>query len=83
MLTTKLARSLQTRTANTSWLRYLNSSCSNGSAQNGSSIARHFSSKPWIPGVSMDTDMVHGGVDPDEKTGAILTPVYLSTTFVQ
>jgi len=31
----------------------------------------------------MDTDIVHGGVKPDKKTGAILTPVYLSTTFVQ
>lgn len=25
----------------------------------------------------------HGGVAPDEKSGAILTPVFLSTTFVQ
>ena len=39
--------------------------------------------KPWVPNVSMDTDVVHGGVKPDKKTGAILTPVYLSTTFVQ
>ena len=39
--------------------------------------------KPWVPDVSMDTDIVHGGVKPDAKTGAILTPVYLSTTFVQ
>jgi len=39
--------------------------------------------KPWVPNVSMDTDIVHGGVKPDKKTGAILTPVYLSTTFVQ
>jgi cystathionine beta-lyase/cystathionine gamma-synthase len=31
----------------------------------------------------MDTDIVHGGVTPCEKTGAILTPVFLSTTFVQ
>lgn len=49
--------------------------------------ARSFSSnkldKPWIPDVSLDTQLVHGGVSPDEKTGAILTPVYLSTTFVQ
>ena len=41
------------------------------------------SGKEWIPNVSMDTEVVHGGVNPDEKTGAILTPVYLSTTFVQ
>mmetsp|Transcript_5372 Transcript_5372/g.10276 ORF Transcript_5372/g.10276 Transcript_5372/m.10276 type:complete len:418 (-) Transcript_5372:133-1386(-) len=40
-------------------------------------------SKEWIPDVSLDTQLVHGGVDPCEKTGAILTPVYLSTTFVQ
>jgi len=37
----------------------------------------------WISGVSMDTDLVHGGVKPDDETGAILTPVYMSTTFVQ
>ena len=45
--------------------------------------ARCMSGKEWIPNVSMDTEVVHGGVNPDEKTGAILTPVYLSTTFVQ
>jgi len=39
--------------------------------------------KPWIPNVSMDTDIVHGGVTPCEKTGAILTPAYMSTTYVQ
>lgn len=46
---------------------------------------RSFSAKSqaWIPNCSMDTDVVHGGVVPDEKTGAILTPVYMSTTFVQ
>lgn len=37
----------------------------------------------WISGVSMDTDLIHGGVKPDDETGAILTPVYMSTTFVQ
>lgn len=51
-------------------------------------IARRFlssktSGDDWIPNVSMDTDIVHGGVTPCEKTGAILTPAYLSTTFVQ
>jgi cystathionine gamma-lyase len=49
--------------------------------------ARCFSSnpldKPWVPDVSLDTQIVHGGITPDEKTGAILTPVYMSTTFVQ
>ena len=40
--------------------------------------------KPWIEGdISFDTQLVHGGVVPCEKTGAILTPVYMSTTFVQ
>ena len=29
------------------------------------------------------TKQVHAGVQPDETTGAILTPVYQSTTFVQ
>ena len=31
----------------------------------------------------MDTKIVHAGVKPDEATGAILTPVYFSTTFTQ
>lgn len=39
--------------------------------------------KEWIPDVSFDTDLVHGGVCPDEKTGGILTPIHMSTTFVQ
>jgi len=39
--------------------------------------------KGWIPDCSLDTHVVHGGVTPCEKTGAILTPVYMSTTFVQ
>jgi len=30
-----------------------------------------------------DTKLVHAAVSPDEKTGAILTPLYLSTTFCQ
>merc|ERR1719428_2054507 len=30
-----------------------------------------------------DTQIVHAAVTPEEKTGAILTPLYLSTTFVQ
>lgn len=37
----------------------------------------------WIPDVSIDTQVVHGGVNPNAETGAILTPVFLSTTFVQ
>lgn len=31
----------------------------------------------------MDTDLVHAAVTPDDKTGGILTPLFLSTTFVQ
>jgi hypothetical protein len=30
-----------------------------------------------------ETFLVHGGVDPDPLTGAILTPIYQATTFVQ
>jgi len=38
----------------------------------------------WMEGqLGFDTQMVHAAVKPDEKTGAILTPLYLSTTFVQ
>merc|ERR1719506_154909 len=37
----------------------------------------------WIPDVSMDTQLVHGGVKPNDETGAVLTPVFMSTTFVQ
>lgn len=32
---------------------------------------------------AFETKAVHGGVAPDEKTGAVLTPLYLSTTFAQ
>jgi len=38
----------------------------------------------WFEGErAFDTNLVHSGVTPDEKSGAILTPLYLSTTFVQ
>jgi len=30
-----------------------------------------------------DTKFVHAAVTPDEKTGAVLTPLFLSTTFIQ
>merc|ERR1740130_2246837 len=33
--------------------------------------------------MKMDTDLVHAAVSPEEKSGAVLTPLYLSTTFVQ
>mmetsp|Transcript_20850 Transcript_20850/g.31791 ORF Transcript_20850/g.31791 Transcript_20850/m.31791 type:complete len:440 (-) Transcript_20850:264-1583(-) len=89
MLSSKVARSLSLRSSSP-WMKHLNSICSNGSskAASGSSVVslrRCLSSEAsdWIPDVSMDTDVVHGGVVPCEKTGAILTPVYMSTTFVQ
>lgn len=38
----------------------------------------------WIDGsISPETLTVHGGTQPDATTGAILTPIYRSTTFVQ
>jgi len=39
----------------------------------------------WVQGaeLGLGTTAVHAGVSADEKTGAILTPVYKSTTFVQ
>lgn len=97
MLAQKVSRALTVRSASSPWMRFLNSSCSNGAGAgaNASAVAlgaapatgvptrRSLSGKSWIPDVSMDTDVVHGGVKPCEATGAILTPVYLSTTFVQ
>lgn len=39
----------------------------------------------WLPTKTLrdETVYVHGGVDPDPSTGAILTPIYQNTTFVQ
>lgn len=38
----------------------------------------------WMPGkLAQETELVHASVSPEPKTGAILTPLYLSTTFVQ
>merc|ERR1719238_108921 len=38
----------------------------------------------WMEGpLKQDTNMVHAAVIPEEKSGAILTPLFLSTTFVQ
>jgi len=38
----------------------------------------------WMQGqMELDTELVHAAVTPEEKTGAILTPVFLSTTFIQ
>merc|ERR1719158_259939 len=37
-----------------------------------------------MPGpLKQDTALVHAAVSPEEKTGAILTPLFLSTTFCQ
>jgi len=33
--------------------------------------------------MELDTELVHAAVTPEEKTGAILTPLFLSTTFIQ
>lgn len=33
--------------------------------------------------LGQDTDLVHAAVEPEQKSGAILTPLFLSTTFVQ
>nr|8BIV_A Chain A, Cystathionine beta-lyase, putative [Toxoplasma gondii]8BIV_E Chain E, Cystathionine beta-lyase, putative [Toxoplasma gondii]8BIW_A Chain A, Cystathionine beta-lyase, putative [Toxoplasma gondii]8BIW_E Chain E, Cystathionine beta-lyase, putative [Toxoplasma gondii]8BIX_A Chain A, Cystathionine beta-lyase, putative [Toxoplasma gondii]8BIX_C Chain C, Cystathionine beta-lyase, putative [Toxoplasma gondii]8BIZ_A Chain A, Cystathionine beta-lyase, putative [Toxoplasma gondii]8BIZ_E Cha len=39
----------------------------------------------WLPGFTPreETVYVHGGVEPDPLTGAILPPIYQNTTFVQ
>ncbi|KAF4684382.1 Cystathionine, variant 2 [Perkinsus olseni] len=48
-------------------------------SSNGKTVAGE-----WIPGpLGMGTELVHASVSPDNETGAILTPVFLSTTFVQ
>lgn len=39
----------------------------------------------WLPNTSLKqaTELVHACIEPEKKTGAILTPLFLSTTFVQ
>merc|ERR1712232_478829 len=38
----------------------------------------------WIEGpLALDTQLVHAAVSPEPKSGAVLTPLFLSTTFVQ
>eukprot|EP00931_Biecheleriopsis_adriatica_P065596 TRINITY_DN400_c0_g1_i2.p1 TRINITY_DN400_c0_g1~~TRINITY_DN400_c0_g1_i2.p1 ORF type:complete len:439 (+),score=90.65 TRINITY_DN400_c0_g1_i2:70-1317(+) len=38
----------------------------------------------WLEGeMKLDTGLVHSAVSPEPKTGAILTPLFLSTTFIQ
>jgi len=56
------------------------------SFRRGAQLGRFQSTKAgtWISGdLSQDTELVHAAVSPDEKTGAVLTPLFLSTTFVQ
>merc|ERR1712107_819331 len=33
--------------------------------------------------MALETNLVHAAVEPEQKSGAILTPLFLSTTFVQ
>jgi len=43
-----------------------------------------FKSGTWMEGtLHQDTQLVHAAVSPEQESGAILTPLYLSTTFVQ
>jgi cystathionine beta-lyase/cystathionine gamma-synthase len=38
----------------------------------------------WMEGpMALETNLVHAAVEPEQKSGAILTPLFLSTTFVQ
>ena len=38
----------------------------------------------WLEGeLGMATELVHAGVEPDPRTGAVLSPIFYSTTFVQ
>mmetsp|Transcript_69736 Transcript_69736/g.130199 ORF Transcript_69736/g.130199 Transcript_69736/m.130199 type:complete len:422 (+) Transcript_69736:72-1337(+) len=38
----------------------------------------------WMEGpLKQDTNLVHAAIAPEDKSGAILTPLFLSTTFVQ
>lgn len=46
--------------------------------------AQSSKSGTWMGGeLKYDTQLVHAAVEPDPRTGAILTPLFLSTTFVQ
>lgn len=53
------------------------------STSSTSSSSSSCTGKDWIPDCSLDTKLVHEQIEPCNATGAILTPVYLSTTFVQ
>jgi cystathionine beta-lyase/cystathionine gamma-synthase len=38
----------------------------------------------WMEGpMALETNLVHAAVEPEQRSGAILTPLFLSTTFVQ
>ena len=37
----------------------------------------------WKDELNIETKSVHAGVNPDPRTGAVLTPIFQSTTFVQ
>jgi len=56
-------------------------------AQNRLKAAFATKAGEWMPGgcdaMKQDTQTVHAAVSQDEKTGAILTPLFLSTTFCQ
>lgn len=52
--------------------------------QSAPSKGKSSGSGSWCEGpFGYNTYLVHGGNDPDPTTGAILTPIYQSTTFVQ
>jgi len=36
-----------------------------------------------LPSQSLETLCIHGGQEPDRETGAVMTPIVLSTTFAQ
>jgi len=47
-------------------------------------LARTLKSGAWIDKeLGYDTKIVHAGVNPDPLTGAVLTPIFQSTTYVQ
>jgi len=70
-----LSRSLTSARASTSVLSRRCGACS---------FSTKLKSGEWIDQeLGYDTKLVHAGVNPDPVTGAILTPVYQSTTYIQ
>lgn len=52
-------------------------------ARSAPAFVRH-KAGTWVEGpLNQDTTLVHAAVSPEQESGAILTPLYLSTTFVQ